>query len=411
MKISSQGHLRAGFDAIRTAKARSFWTMLGIIIGVASVIVIVAIGEGVKQQIGGQIQHRGKDLITVGSGQLRPGGSNGESSDLLSGAAINAPLSRKDIAVVKKAPGVTASAPLIILTGSSKSNVATYGDGFVIGTSPDLPSLINQSVAYGSFFSEEDMGANVAILGVNAADKLFTDENVPLGRSFTYHGQEFIVRGIFNSFSVSPLNEDTNFNNAIFIPDDVANSLTKSGAPIYQILAKPEDPAQTNQVARNISKALDASHGGQSNLVVKEGNQTIGESDSILSLLTRLIAGVAAISLIVAGIGIMNVMLVSVAERTHEIGIRKAIGATNRQILEQFMIESTVLCLIGGVLGVGIAYAVQISLKLATNLQPVITWQIVAVSLFVSLVVGVVFGTVPALKAARRDPIEALRSE
>ncbi len=107
----------------------------------------------------------------------------------------------------------------------------------------------------------------------------------------------------------------------------------------------------------------------------------------------------------------MNVMLVSVAERTHEIGIRKAIGATNRQILEQFMIESTVLCFFGGVLGVGVAYAVQISLKLATNLQPVITWQIVVASLFVSTVVGVVFGTIPALKAARRDPIEALRSE
>ncbi|MFO0781408.1 MAG: ABC transporter permease [Candidatus Saccharimonadales bacterium] len=409
MKISSQGHLRAGFDAVRTAKARSFWTMLGIVIGVASVIVIVSIGEGVKQQIGGQIKHRGKDLITVSSGQLRAGGESSKADFI--GAGINAPLSRKDIVTVKKTKGVAASAPLTILTGSSKSNSGTYNEGFVIGTTPDLPALINQSVAYGSFINEEDMGTNVAILGVNAANKLFEDENVPLGRSFTYHGQEFIVRGIFNSFNSSPLNEQANFNNAIFIPDDVAASITKNGAPIYEILAKPDDPDKTRAVAIAVNKNLDASHGGQSNLVVKEGNQTIGESDSILSLLTRLIAGVAAISLIVAGIGIMNVMLVSVAERTHEIGIRKAIGATNRQILEQFMIESTVLCFFGGVLGVGVAYAVQISLKLATNLQPVITWQIVVASLFVSTIVGVVFGTIPALKAARRDPIDALRSE
>lgn len=411
MKISAQGHLRAGFDAVRTAKARSFWTMLGIIIGVASVIVIVSIGEGVKQQIGGQIKHRGNDLITVSSGQLRPGGTNTNSADLLSGAGINAPLTRKDVATVKGAKGVTASAPLVILTGSAKAGTTTYNEGFVIGTTPDLPALINQSVAYGSFINEEDMGTNVAILGVNAADKLFEDTNVPLGNSFTYHGQEFIVRGIFNSFNSSPLNEGANFNNAIFIPDDVAASLTKNGAPIFEILAKPEDPAQTKVVAKNVARSLDASHGGQSNLVVKQGNQSIAESDSILGLLTRLIAGVAAISLIVAGIGIMNVMLVSVAERTHEIGIRKAVGATNKQILEQFMIESTVLCFFGGVIGVGVAYAVQITLKLTTNLQPIITWQVVLASVVLATIVGVLFGSIPALKAARRDPIEALRSE
>ncbi len=411
MKVSYQGHLRAGFDSVRTAKARSFWTMLGVVIGVASVITIVSIGEGVKQQIGGQIQHRGKDLITVSPGQLRPGSGTSSNADVLSGVGISAPISRKDVATIKQAKGVASSAPLTILTGASKSSSATYDDGFVIGTTPDLPGLINQSVAYGSFINEEDLGTNVVILGVNAADELFPDENVPLGRSITYHGQEFIVRGIFNSFNTSPLNEHANFNNAIFIPDDVANTLTKNGAPIYEVLAKPEDSSQTKAVAQNVSKALDSAHGGQSNLTIKEGNQTIAESDSILGLLTRLIAGVAAISLIVAGIGIMNVMLVSVAERTHEIGIRKAVGATNRQILEQFMIESTVLCFFGGIIGVGVAYAVQISLKLATNLQPIIMWQVVAASLVLSLIVGVLFGTIPALKAARRDPIDALRSE
>src|SRR5690606_30988994 len=116
----------------------------------------------------------------------------------------------------------------------------------------DLPALINQSVAYGSFINEEDMGTNVAVLGVSAADKLFEDENVPLGRSFTYHGQEFIVRGIFNAFNSSPLNEHANFDNAIFIPDDVAATLTKNGAPIYEILAKPEAPSQTKAVASNV---------------------------------------------------------------------------------------------------------------------------------------------------------------
>ena len=134
-------------------------------------------------------------------------------------------------------------------------------------------------------------------------------------------------------------------------------------------------------------------------------------SQDILDLLTKLVAGVAAISLLVGGIGIMNVMLVSVSERTHEIGIRKAVGATNSQILSQFMIEATTLSVVGGVIGVALAYAVDGLLRLLTDLRPVISWQAVVLAFGVSLIVGVVFGTIPALKAARRDPIEALRSE
>jgi putative ABC transport system permease protein len=130
-----------------------------------------------------------------------------------------------------------------------------------------------------------------------------------------------------------------------------------------------------------------------------------------LDLLTKLVAGVAAISLLVGGIGIMNVMLVSVSERTHEIGIRKAVGATDRQILSQFMIEATTLSLVGGIIGVGVAFAVDVLLRLLTDMRPVIIWQAVVLAFGVSLIVGVVFGSIPALKAARRDPIEALRSE
>jgi len=130
-----------------------------------------------------------------------------------------------------------------------------------------------------------------------------------------------------------------------------------------------------------------------------------------LELLTRLITGVAAISLLVSGIGIMNVMLVSVTERLHEIGIRKAIGATNRQILSQFLVEATVLSLAGGLIGIAVSYAIDGALRLFTGLQPAITWQIVVIAAGVSLLVGMIFGSVPALKAARKDPIQALRSE
>lgn len=411
MNIFARGEIRAGIDSVRGAKLRSFWTMVGIIIGVASVITVVAIGEGVKQQVSGQIQHLGKDLIIVRPAQLKPGGGETRNSaDLLTGLGVSASLSHKDVATVSHAKGVAATAPLTILTGSAKSNNATYSDGFVIGTTSDLPRLLNQSVAYGAFLTDNDVGTNVAVLGAHAADALF-DEDIPLGRSFSYHGQDFIVTGIFNSFNATPLNQQANFNNAIFIPDDVAGSLTKNAAPIYEILAKPTNPDQTPEVAKNVQSSLDSTHGGESNLSVTQGSQNISESDSILDLLTRLIAGVATISLVVGGIGIMNVMLVSVSERTREIGIRKAVGATNRQILGQFMIESTLLSLVGGILGIALAFIVEGFIRLGTNLHPVITWQVVVIATAVSLLVGILFGTIPAFRAARRDPIDALRAE
>ncbi len=411
MKSVTRGHLKAGLDSVRGTKLRSFWTMLGVIIGVASVITVIGIGEGVKQQISGQIHHFGEDLITIRPSELQTGsGKPSSPSNLLSSLSISGTLTTNDLASVTHAKGVAASAPLTVVTGSARSDSGSFKNGFVIGTTPDLPSLLNQSVAYGAFLSTDDMGTNTAVLGQAAAVALF-NEDVPLGRSFSFHGQQFMVRGIFNQFNATPLSQEANFNNAIFIPNDVAESLTHNTALTYEILAKPANRSQEAQVAAAITRSLNRSHGGQSNLSVLQGNQNLANSNGILDLLTHMIAGVAAISLLVGGIGIMNVMLVSVAERMHEIGIRKAVGATNRQILSQFMIEASVLSLTGGIIGVIVALLTDVGIRLATNLKPLISWQVIALATGVSLLVGIVFGSFPALKAARKDPIDALRSE
>ncbi|HYH36346.1 MAG TPA: ABC transporter permease [Candidatus Saccharimonadales bacterium] len=405
------GHVKSGINTVRKTKLRSFWMMLGVVIGVASVITVVAIGNGIKQQISGQIHHMGKNLITVHPAQLQADstkGSNGLS--LLSGLTTSGPLTAKDISAVERVPGVAASAPLTITNGTVSGENGRYKDGFVIGTTPDLASLLNQSLEYGVFLTPNDEGTNAAVLGQHAADALFNTD-VPLGRSFTFHGERFIVKGIFNQFDATPLSQQLDYNNAIFIPNDVSERLTKNTAPTYEILVRPNSEDQTEAVAANIRKALDKTHGGQSGFAVLTGNQNLTTSNSILSLLTKLIAGVAAISLLVSGIGIMNVMLVSVSERKHEIGIRKAVGATNRQILGQFMVESSVLSLWGGLIGVGLSYLINIVLRIFTDLKPSISWEIVVLATGISLLVGVVFGTIPALKAARKDPIEALRSE
>ncbi len=412
MKSLTKGHLKAGIDSVRSAKLRSFWTMLGVIIGVASVISVVAIGEGIKQQVGGQIHHYGKNLITVRPAQLHTTSASGNNTlNLLSGLNVSAPLTMQDYRAVKRTSGVSASAPLTITPGTVKDETnKTYREGFVLGTTGDLPSLINQSMAYGSFFDDEDEGLAVAVIGQHVADTMF-DTDVPLGRSFSFHDREFVVRGIFNQFTSTPLSQQADLNNAIFIPNDVAESVTNQTAPTYAILARSDNIDKTGTVADSIRRKLGHLHGGEDSIDVSTGNQNLATSNAILGLLTHMVAGIAAISLLVGGIGIMNVMLVSVAERTHEIGIRKAVGATNRQILSQFMIESSVLTLTGGVIGLALAALLDLVLRLTTNLTPVISWPIVVAASAVSLLVGVIFGSVPALKAARKDPIEALRSE
>lgn len=407
----TRGHFKAGLDTVRGAKLRSFWTMLGVIIGVASVISIISIGQGVRQQVSGQIHHMGKDLITVQPAPLHPGSGGGNSHvGLLSASAVSATLSGKDVSTIAGTKGVGASAPLAIATGTVRGENGNYNDGFVLGTTSDLSSLLNQSVAYGSFLAPDDLSSNAAVLGQGAAEVMF-NEDVPLGRSFYFHGQNFIVRGIFNNFNNAPLNQAINFNKAIFIPYQIAQQLTNNAAPTYEVLAKPKNSDQTGQVAAAIHQALDRSHGGQSNLNVTEGSHSLSTNNNIVNLLTKLVAGVAAISLLVGGLGIMNVMWVSVAERTREIGIRKAVGASNQQILSQFMVEATILSFGGGVIGILVALLLDLALHLFTNLQPVIQWPTVALAAGVSFLVGVIFGSVPALKAARRDPIDALRAE
>jgi putative ABC transport system permease protein len=411
MNLSSRVHLKSGIDSVRNAKFRSFWTMLGVIIGVTSVITVVGLGEGIKQQVGGQIHHLGQNLITIRPAQLTAGGSPSSSnSAAITGLSVNGTLGIGDINLVSTTKGVAASAPLTITSGTVSNGRQVYRDGFMIGTSSQLPSLLNQSMAYGSFFSRQDSGNNVAVLGQHASEAMF-DEDVPLGRSFMFHGQTFTVSGIFNEFTTLPLSQQINLNNAIFIPNAVAESLTNNTAPTYEILARPAVGQSSAVVMARIRSILDQAHGGQSGLSVAPGNQDVTASGDILGLLTRLVAGVAAISLLVGGLGIMNVMLVSVSERTHEIGIRKAVGATDRQILGQFMIESSLLSLSGGVIGVALAFLIDVSIRALTDVQPSISWQIVVLAAGVSFMVGLTFGTIPAVKAARKNPIEALRNE
>ena len=406
MKSFTNGHIKMAVTALRANRARSFLTMLGVIIGVASVISVVAIGQGVKNQVNGQIRTFGKDLITVRASTVS---SQNSGLGALSSLSILTPLSQKDYGTVAATSKVGTTVPVAVLDGKVQGDRALT-NGVVIGTSENFASILNHTLAYGIFFTDDDANSNFAVLGQQAAQQIF-NENVPIGRNFSFRGQQFVVRGVLDGFETTPLSGQADFNNAVFIPYNVAQDLTNHAAPIYELLAKPNDAKDVDAVAANIEKRLLAAHGGQQDFVVQRAAESQTASNAILDLLTKLIAGLAAISLLVGGIGIMNVMLVSVTERMHEVGIRKAVGATNRQILVQFMIEATVLSIAGALFGILVAYAVDLLLRILTDLQPAISWQIVLLAAGVSVLVGIIFGLVPAVKAARKQPIDALRNE
>ena len=408
-----KGEIKTAVQTLRRNKARSLLTMFGIIIGVMSVLTVVGIGEGVKDQVNAQTERLGSDLITVRPGQLL---TQSMSVGALSGVnqlsyGAGGTLSKNDVRTAEKTPGVAVTVPLSVVSGGITSGENNRQDNaLVIGTTPDLPAMLRQGLAFGDFFDADQTSVNKVVIGSHVAQALY-DENVPLGQTLSILGHQFIVVGILNDFQTTPLSVDVDFNNAVFIPYDSAVSVTNGSAPIYEILVRPSRVSDTAAVAGRLNGSLLAAHGGQHDFTVLQQSQTIMVTNNILNLLTLLIAGVAAISLLVGGVGIMNVMLVSVTERMHEIGIRKAVGATNRQILRQFMVEAAVLSVTGGLIGVVLSFAIEVCMRLLTNLAPDITWQAVLAACAVSISVGILFGSFPALKAARKDPISALRNE
>jgi putative ABC transport system permease protein len=403
------GNFKIAFDSIKAYKWRSFLTMLGIIIGVVSVVTIVSIGEGVKKQISNQIGHMGPDLITVRPGKPVTRNNSGhiDAVNFMSGFVGNS-LTENDVQAIKKTPNIAKTVPMSFVSGTPRADGRTFERNVIFGTTEDLPAMLNQDVEYGEFFQAHDADKNVVVIGKSVAEELF-QETVPVGRSMQIRGENFVVRGVFEEFATAKLTPNADYNAAVFMPINVSKKLSNNQTNIQQILAKPTDPTKTNEAVKSMQKQLLNTHAGQDDFTILKQEDNLAIANTILNLLTGLITGVAAISLLVGGIGIMNIMLVAVTERTQEIGIRKAVGATNSQIMSQFVIEAAVISLTGGVVGIFGSLLANFFIRVTTDLEPVITLPIMGLALAVSLIVGIFFGSAPALQAARKDPIEALR--
>lgn len=405
-------NIKMAIASLRTFKWRSFLTMLGVIVGVVSVVTTVSIGEGVKRQVSGQINELGSDLITVLPGRAVSRDSDGNISkvNIFNLFGATGALSEQDWKTIRQTEGVEVAVPMGLITGIPNTGEREYEQGLVIATTESIAEVLKDKVQFGDLFTEKDQNQHTAVIGKKVARQLF-QENVPVGESFKLRDQNFIVRGVLEEFETSPFSLSTDFNSAIIIQYNVGKKLSDNQTQIYQVLVKPEDPNKTEETIQAMNTNLLNNRGGQKDFTILRQEENLALANTVLTLLTALIAGVAAISLLVGGIGIMNIMLVSVTERTHEIGIRKAIGATNGQIYSQFVIEAAVLSFIGGVIGVLASILANYLLRIFTNLQPVITWPIVLIAAGVAMAVGVFFGVTPALRAAQKNPIDALRHE
>jgi putative ABC transport system permease protein len=399
---------------LSTHRLRSFLTMLGIIIGVASVITLMSIGKGSTAQILSNIESMGANLITVSGGarfvSVGPGGARG--------AGGGQTLTMEDAeAISQQVSYISAVAPvsssnLQLVVGSENANSQ------VIGTTPDYVSVANLRLATGAFFSEQEYerGAKVAVLGSDVAETLFGSAN-PVGQKMRMGTIIVTVIGVLES-------KGTGFNSpddAVIIPltalqQTVALTRTAQGEKVVSsIYVTISDETQSDYVTEQITSLLRSRHrlaaSDEDDFSISSMEEIASSLQETSATLTLLLGAIAAISLLVGGIGVMNIMLVSVLERTREIGIRKALGARERDIWIQFLLEATFLTFAGGIIGAIIGWGVSMIINRMGTIATLVTPDIVILAVSVAVGIGLFFGFYPAWNASRLNPIEALRSE
>ena len=405
-------YMQMALSSIRRSRWRSMLTMLGVIIGVTSVVMIFALGEGIKRQVTGQLKDFGADTIVVRSGNIVERDQNGKVTKVnLRDVFSQSVLTMSDANDIKNLPGVTYAAPLAFVSAPvlSDNGHTPLSEVAIIATTPQIRDVLGRDVETGEFFTTPDLSRNLVVLGPDIAKELF-GEDEPVGRIIKIKNVDFIVRGVMTRATPSPLDlVNTDYNKAIYIPVGAAAALNNGALNVREIDVKIDDASAATEMAKTINQKVLESHGNVADFSVLEAKDFVGVLDQVFGILTTFIGAVAAISLLVGGIGIMNIMLVSVSERTREIGIRKSVGATNQQILGQFLVEAIILTLLGGLIGIAVSAISTFVLRLYTDIHPYIEPKVVGIAMAVTLAVGIIFGIVPAAKAARKDPIESLR--
>jgi putative ABC transport system permease protein len=406
--------LAAVWIGLSTHKLRSFLTMLGIIIGVASVITLMSIGRGSTARILENIQSMGSNVVTISGGMsFGPGGVRGAGGSTQTLTVEDAEAIAKQVANIS-AVAPSSSSSLQLVVGSENMNAQ------VTGTTPEYMTINNLEMASGTFFTDYDYqrGTKVAVLGANVKETLFGDTD-PIGQKMRMGSIIVTVVGVLESKGGGMGMMSTD--DAIYIPltalqQTVAQTRTAQGEKVVSsITLSVADEEKTDQVIEDITSLLRSRHrlaaGAEDDFSIRSMEEIVSALEETSSTLTLLLGAIAAIALLVGGIGVMNIMLVSVLERTREIGIRKALGARERDIWLQFLLEAAFLTFAGGIVGVAVGWLVSYFVDVTGFMTTIVTADIVILAVSVSVAIGIFFGFYPAWNASRLNPIEALRSE
>lgn len=397
------------YSALLSNKIRTSLTMLGIIIGIASVIVMVAIGQGAQTSIQSSIQSIGSNLIMI-----RPGAQGGPGAQVSQGRGSARTLTQADSdAIVEKISSVKAVAPEL----SSRYQVTAKGTNTntsIVGTTASYLSVRNLEIDSGNFITDQNDKSlsKVAVLGPTTRDDLFGENASAIGQTIRINGMQFKVVGVTKAKGGSGFGSQDDM---IFIPLSSAQRFLAGDEYVSTVSVQVSDSNSMSTVQTDITNLLlerhKISNSANADFSIMNQNDIVQTASSVTSIFTILLASVAGISLVVGGIGIMNMMLTTVTERTREIGLRKAIGAKNKDISKQFLIEAVALTATGGIIGMILGIGISTGVNLTGLLQTKVSISSILLAFGVSTLIGIVFGYYPARRASKLNPIEALRYE
>ncbi|MDB5161968.1 MAG: putative Efflux transporter, permease protein [Candidatus Saccharibacteria bacterium] len=400
-------HIENARQSLKSNRLRSTLTMFGVMIGVASITTILTLSTGASKIVGDQVDQLGGNIAVIRPGTV----SDTPLEDLAQFPARQnfaaSTLTENDFATILALPHVQAVAPLMVLTGGVKADSNAPSNTPIVATTSSFETISGLKVREGQFLDPE-LNPNTTVIGPQLSIDVFgTEESI--GKTIQLRGTPFTVIGVLKREN-NPINYNgVDLDASAIIGIESGRLMNNGSLQIQQINVRSDSVDNLSQLIIDINKAILKNHASVADFSVLSGDQIAQPTNRLFYAIAGTTTAVAAISLLVGGIGIMNIMLVSVAERTREIGIRKALGATNSDIVWQFLIESLALSIGGGIIGYLSGYLLAFGISTFLTFDPVLNWQIAAVALGVSVVIGTVFGIYPAIRASRKDPISALR--
>lgn len=407
MPLLLSNHYHLAKASLKRHRTRSFLTYLGVSVGIASITLIFALIGSIQRLISLESSSIRDSLIIV-----RPTTSYTKVESIIgelteSTSSPSPSLTLADVTALRTLENIQSVAPISTSVHTITSGEASVPSATILATSSDLKSIEDFSLSSGTFLSDSSP-ENAIVLGHSLAVSLFGNGE-PVAKTLTILGQKFIIIG-----ALAPVNDPINFNNIDLDHSAIVNadffSTLNTTLNISQIDIRVAETSLIDSTADSISSALHDLKSGDANYSIFYGPTLTDSPSSLLSVISIALTIIACVSLVVGGISIMNIMLVSIAERTHEIGIKKSVGATNFNILSEYLLESIFISFRGGILGLILGYAIDFLISLITPFSVFISWQIILITLGTAILVGAIFGFFPALHAARKDPILSLKS-